>query len=117
VDAAVFTNSELGSSNGAEGNGGMKLSINLNGIGKLLLTWRAPNVEDVAAFWIAFEIEEVDSAFRVHSGLGLNAVVWGGDEFDVLAADESGTQKKKQESRGSVSVRRRDREFIHILGK
>jgi len=66
----------------------MRLTVDGQRFGKFLLHRFAVDVENVAAFRIAFEVDEVDNAFRVHSGLRLNAVIRCGDEFDVLACGE-----------------------------
>jgi hypothetical protein len=73
MDTAIFSDSELGSGNRAHGHGGGGMSVHLDRFGKLFLAGLATHIENVPSSRLAFEVDEVDNASGVHSGLGLNA--------------------------------------------
>src|SRR6266568_4092671 len=73
VNTAIFSNGELSAADRAHGHGGMWLSVNRQRFGKFVLPGFAADVEDVAAFRVAFEVNEVDDAFDVRGCLRLNA--------------------------------------------
>src|SRR5437588_11929092 len=84
MDASIFANGELSAANGAHGHGSVTLHVDGHGFGKFLLAGFAADVENVAAFGVAFEVDQVDDALGIQGGLGLDAVIWRGDEFDML---------------------------------
>src|SRR6266480_3995720 len=65
VDTAIFSNSELSAPNGAHSHGRVRLSVDLDGFGKILVTRFTADVKNIAGSWLAFEIDEVDNAFGV----------------------------------------------------
>jgi hypothetical protein len=97
VDATVFADGKLSAANRAHGYGGVGLSVHLDWFGEVIVSGIAADVENIAAFGITFEVDEVDNAFGVHSGLGLNAVIRCGDEFDMLTGGEWCTKSKQQQ--------------------
>src|SRR5438132_14072450 len=90
VNAAIFSNGELSAADRAHGHGGMWLSVNRDGFGKFVLPGFAADVRNVAGFRVAFEVNEVDHAFGIGRGLGLDAVVRSGEEFHMLSFDGVG---------------------------
>jgi hypothetical protein len=84
VDTAVLSDSELSSANCTHSRSGMGHCVDLDGFGKLFLTGLALDIEDVTACRLAFEVDEVDRALRINCGLGLNAIVWGAQQADIV---------------------------------
>src|SRR5258706_8536890 len=75
VDAAIFSNRELSAANGAHGHRGMRFRINSQRFGKVSLAGLASDVEDIATRWITLEVNKMDDAFAIDSGLRLNTAV------------------------------------------
>src|SRR6266700_4066195 len=82
MNTAIFADGELRSPDCAKCHGGMKLSVDWQWFGKFILAGFAANVENVAAFGVAFEVDEMDNTFCVHGRLRLNAALGRGNEFD-----------------------------------
>jgi hypothetical protein len=125
MDPAILSNGELCSANGPHGHSGMRLRVNLHWFGKVGLTALSAEVEDVAAFWIAFEIDQVDLAFIVHSRLRLNAIVWRAQQTDLRCGlarvrNRSNQEYKREEAKrnkakNSCSFHSGNRDFIVIM--
>ena len=58
VNAAILSNGQLSTANRAHRHGGVWLSVNRDGPGKVVLPGFAADVENVAGFGIAFEVDE-----------------------------------------------------------
>ncbi len=109
VDATVFTNCKLSAANCADGHGSVWLTVDSDWFGKVVLAGFASDVENVSAFRVAFEIYEVDDAFGVHCGLGLNAVIRSTEQTDlwrsiVSSGDRSEEERYKRINQNGLSV-------------
>ncbi len=87
----------------------MWLGVNRDGFGKFALPWFAADVKNVAAFRVPFEVNQVDDAFGVHGGLGLDAVVWSSKQTDlwrsiVGSGDRSEEERYKRINQNGLSV-------------
>jgi hypothetical protein len=78
------------------------LGVDLNWFRKRSLGRLTPDVENISAFGTALIIDEMEDAFGVHCGLGLDAVVGGSKEINARVIgqrvcangqDESGNEQ------------------------
>ena len=72
VDSVVFTDCHLGAANGPDCDGAARLRIHADGWRERRATVGGAGVEQVAVGWIAFEINQVQSAGGVDGDLRLN---------------------------------------------
>src|SRR5262245_20851411 len=99
VDTAILSHGELRSTNCAHGHGSMRLSVDPDGFGKLILSRVAMNVKDVAGSGLAFEVDEVNDSFGVRGSLRLDAVVRCADrrDCDGLGSGKAGDEREGQD--------------------
>jgi len=100
MHSPIYSKGELCAANGAHRHGGVRAIVNRDSFGEAFRPRFASNIEDIAAFGLAFVIDEVDDTFSIHSGLWLDATVWSAEQLDLLPSGTvNGEQKQERNDR------------------
>src|SRR5205807_3762779 len=107
MDPAIFTNRDLCTANRPNSHGRVRLGVHLDRLRKVLLAGLTANVENVAAFRVALEIDEVDDAFGIHCRLRLDAAAGSAEQTHLRSAiaGPADRSEENQCKRGSQTDR------------
>src|SRR6266850_205674 len=97
VHSAILSKGKLCAANGTHRDGSPCLTVDGEWPGKAFRTWFASDIEKVAAFGIAFVIDEVDDTFAIHCRLWLDAAVGSAEQVDVFRLGRADAEKKQKQ--------------------
>jgi hypothetical protein len=75
VDTVVSADNDLSAADRTQSRHGAGFGVDLDGLGKLVLSGVTVDVKNVSAFRLAFEVNEMHAAVGVNGSLWLDAVI------------------------------------------